>query len=107
MDEAAPPPNPIFHGGSAKGDKARAYQNVALSDVLVPNVAVAPRDHDGRAIPPHLPPCLDMLVRKYPVRLGHPNSLLNAAPPIGPSSMMSNALAIQSGLPYSRLLTSQ
>ena len=33
--------------------------------------------------------------------LGRPNSLLNAAPPSGPSSIMSNALTIRPGLPKS------
>src|SRR3982751_4703846 len=37
-------------------------------------------------------------VRKYPARFGRPNSLLNAAPPIGPSNMICSADAIRPGL---------
>jgi hypothetical protein len=33
--------------------------------------------------------------------LGRPNSLLKAAPPMGPSSMMSSAEAMRAGLPKS------
>ena len=40
-------------------------------------------------------------VRKYPARLGLPNSLLKAAPPSGPSSIIDNAEAMRSGLPFS------
>ena len=36
-------------------------------------------------------------VRKYPHRFGRPNSLLNAAPPIGPSIMISSGVAMRSG----------
>src|SRR5690606_40196662 len=36
-------------------------------------------------------------VRKYPHRPGRPNSLLNEAAPIGPSSMISRADAMRAG----------
>jgi len=42
-------------------------------------------------------------VRKNPQRFGLPNSLLNAAQPIGPSSMISSAEDVFAGLPGSLL----
>ena len=38
-------------------------------------------------------------LRKYPSTLGRPNSLLNAAAPIGPSSMIDSAEAMRPGRP--------
>ena len=37
-------------------------------------------------------------MRKYPETFGRPNSLLNDAAPIGPSSMICNGEAIRAGL---------
>ena len=91
------------HRGTAQHDETCADRNVGFLDVRPPNIAEAAGDHDRLVIAAH-----DQSGRRQAAArtcgssqqmLGRPNSLLNAAAPIGPSSMISSAEAIRSGRP--------
>ena len=102
-DEAAPPPRPISMRRPAQHDDRRARRDLALLHVLGADVAEAARDHDRLVVAAHLGA---RRRRAPPARrcgssrsaLGRPNSLLKAAPPSGPSIMMSSARGDALGL---------
>ena len=105
-EEAAPPPSPICSAGPPSTTIAAPGGTGRLSTL------------PGRMLP--RPPAIMIglwkprvsssparrvrwqKVRKKPPRFGRPNSLLNAAAPIGPSRMISRGLAMRAGRPTSR-----
>ncbi len=99
IDDAAPPPMPMSMPGPPSWDEQRSGRQRVLVRVLVADVADAAGDHDRLVIAAHLARDGLLDVRKYPARFGRPNSLLNDAAPMGPSSMIDSAEAMRSGLP--------
>ena len=96
IDDAAPPPSPMRMAGPPSTTRAAPGGTARLSTL------------PGRTLPQ--PPAIMIglwkplagiparyHVRKKPARFGRPNSLLNAAAPTGPSSMMSSGDAMRVG----------
>jgi hypothetical protein len=98
IDEAAPPPRPISIAGPPSTTSARAPTGSRPSRRAGADVAEAAGDHDRLVVAAHARPChraLRFETCGNSRRFGRPNSLLNAAPPIGPSIMMSSAEAMR------------
>ena len=89
IDDAAPPPRPISMPGPPSWISSAPSASGSLCACVGADVADAAGDHDRLVVAAHL-------AARPPARRcgssrrgsGRPNSLLNAAPPIGPSSMI-------------------
>ena len=94
---AAPPPKPINMPGPPSTISASPGNISPFSIHSLRIFPIPPASMMGLWYPQRwLSWCISK-TRKYPVRFGRPNSLLNAAAPIGPSIIMLRAEAIRSG----------